>query len=90
MWCLDQFEYRVFDSDVHLSFLDRGANILYLDLFGCFEFDGEFTFSVLEWKFRFWANLVQKSKMVCLNWNFVGSLIQMENWMVEFTFSVFY
>ena len=44
MWCLDQFEYRVFDSDVHLSFLDRGANILYLDLFGCFEFDGEVYF----------------------------------------------
>ena len=28
-----------------------------------------FTFSVLDWKYPFWANLVQKIKIVSLSWN---------------------
>ena len=30
-----------------------------------------FTFSVLDWKQPFWANLVQKKKFVSLDWNLV-------------------
>ena len=41
---------------------------------------------LLEWKFSFWANLIQKFKMVCLSWNLVLRLIQIENCMVTLTF----
>ena len=47
--------------------------------------------SDLDWKYPFWANLVQKMKIVRLSWNLVPRLI----WIcriqshVEFTFSVF-
>ena len=34
-----------------------------------------FTFSVLERKYPFWANLVQKDKIVCLQWSLVLRLI---------------
>ena len=35
-----------------------------------------FTLSAFEWKYPFWANLVQKAKIVSLIWNLVASLIQ--------------
>ena len=35
-----------------------------------------FTFSVLDWKHPFWANLLQKIKIVTLSWNVVPRLIQ--------------
>ena len=35
-----------------------------------------FTFSVFDWKSTFWANLVQKIKIVCLSWNLVPTLIR--------------
>ena len=35
-----------------------------------------FTFSILEWKHPFWANLVQKIKIVSLSWNLVPTLIR--------------
>ena len=35
-----------------------------------------FTFSVLDQKYPFWANLVQKYKIVCLSWNLVPRLIR--------------
>ena len=34
-----------------------------------------FTFSVSKWKYPFWANLVQKIKIVSLCWNLAPSLI---------------
>ena len=34
-------------------------------------------FSALHWKYPFWANLVQKIKIVCFRWKFVPSLIRM-------------
>ena len=36
----------------------------------------QFTFSVLEGKHPFWANLVQKIKIVSLSWNLIASLIR--------------
>ena len=50
----------------------------------------KFRFSALDWKYPFWANLVQKIKIVSLSWNLVPKLIRI--WrilMVVFTFSVF-
>ena len=38
-----------------------------------------FTFSVLNRKYTFWANLVQKIKIVSLNWNLVPRLIRIYN-----------
>ena len=35
-----------------------------------------FTFLVFEWKYPFWANLVQKIKIVTLCWNLVPRLIR--------------
>ena len=32
-------------------------------------------FSVLDWKYRFWANLVQKIEIVIFNWDFVFRLL---------------
>ena len=31
------------------------------------EFSGNFHFSLVDWKYLFWANLVQKIKFFCLN-----------------------
>ena len=50
-----------------------------------------FPFSVLNGKHLFWANLVQKIKIVSLSWNMVPIQINnlnMQNSMVVFTFSV--
>ena len=43
----------------------------------------------LDWKYHFWANLVQKIKIVSLSWNLVHSLTNsnMQNSMALFTFS---
>ena len=38
-----------------------------------------FTFSVLNRKYTFWANLVQKIKIVSLSWNLVPRLIRIYN-----------
>ena len=46
-----------------------------------------FTFSVSERKYYFWANLVQKIKIVKLCWNLVPGLIRIYNSMVTFNFS---
>ena len=35
-----------------------------------------FTFSSFDWKYHFWANLVQKIKIVSLSWNLGPRLIQ--------------
>ena len=35
-----------------------------------------FTFSVFNWNYPFWANLVQKIKIVSLSWNLVPKLIR--------------
>ena len=35
-----------------------------------------FNFSVLEWKHPFWANLVEKIKIVSLSWNLVPRLVR--------------
>ena len=35
-----------------------------------------FTFSVFDWKYPFWANLVQKIKVISLSWNLVPTLIR--------------
>ena len=35
-----------------------------------------FIFLVFDWKYRFWANLVQKIKIVILSWNLVATLIR--------------
>ena len=35
-----------------------------------------FTFFVLEWKYPFWANLVQKIKIASLSWNLAPTLIR--------------
>ena len=35
-----------------------------------------FTFFVFKWKYPFWANLVQKMKMISLSWNLVPRLIR--------------
>ena len=35
-----------------------------------------FTFFVFEWKYPFWANLVQKIKILILSWNLVATLIR--------------
>ena len=35
-----------------------------------------FTFFLLEWKYPFWANLVQKSKILILSWNSEPTLIR--------------
>ena len=35
-----------------------------------------FTFSVLDWKYPSWANLVQKIKIISLTWNLVSWLIR--------------
>ena len=35
-----------------------------------------FTFSVSEWKYPFWAKLVQKVKIICLSWNLVPTPIR--------------
>ena len=34
-----------------------------------------FTFSFFGWKYRFWANLLQKNKIIILSWNLVPRLI---------------
>ena len=50
-----------------------------------------FTFSVLDSKQPFWANLVQQIKIAGLSWNFSISInSNMQNSMVVFTFSDFY
>ena len=35
-----------------------------------------FTFFVFEWKYPFWANLVQKVKIISWSWNLVARLIR--------------
>ena len=35
-----------------------------------------FTFSVFDWKYPFWANLVQKVKIISWSWNLVPTLIR--------------
>ena len=35
-----------------------------------------FTFFVFDWKYPFWANLVQKIRIINLSWNLVPRLIQ--------------
>ena len=35
-----------------------------------------FTFFVFDWKYPFWANLVQKIKIISLSWNLVPRLIR--------------
>ena len=35
----------------------------------------EFTFSILEWKYPFWANMIQKIKVVSSGWNLMHRLI---------------
>ena len=49
-----------------------------------------FTFSVFDRKFPFWANLVQKIKVISLSWNLVPRLIQIckiQWWCSLFLFS---
>ena len=50
----------------------------YLEKFEYLEFSGDvmFNFSVLDWNYLFWANLVQKTKIVNLSWNLVPRLIR--------------
>ena len=43
-----------------------------------------FTFFVLDRKYLFWANLVQKFKTVCLKWNLASRLIRICNGDVHF------
>ena len=47
-----------------------------------------FTFSVLDWKHPFWANLVQKIKIVSLSWNLVPRIIRIRRiqWGCSFFF----
>ena len=35
-----------------------------------------FTFTVLDWKYPFWANWVQKVKIISSSWNFVPTLLR--------------
>ena len=51
-----------------------------------------FTFSVLDRKYSFWANLVQKSKIVSLSWNLVPRLtwICRIQWSFSFLFFFFF
>ena len=46
-----------------------------------------FNFSVLDWEYHFWANLVQKVKIVNSNWNLVLRLIQV--WRIQWWCSFF-
>ena len=48
-----------------------------------------FTFSVFDWKYPFWANLVQKVKTVSLSWNFVPTLIRISRIQYCCSLSVF-
>ena len=50
-----------------------------------------FIYFDLDWKYPFWANLVQKIKNVSLNWNLVPRRIWIcrIQWCVLFTFSAF-
>ena len=47
-----------------------------------------FFFSFLDWKYSFWVNLVQKFKIVSLNWNLMPRLFENVNLIVMLTFSV--
>ena len=38
-----------------------------------------FTFSVFDWRYPFWANLVQKTKIVSFRWNLTPRLIRICN-----------
>ena len=50
-----------------------------------------FTFSVLDWKQPFWANLIQNMKIVHLKLKFATlTYSNLRNSMVVFTFSVLY
>ena len=49
-----------------------------------------FTFAILDQKYLFWANMVQKISIASLSWNLVATLnLNMENSVVMFTFSDF-
>ena len=43
-----------------------------------------FTFSVLDWKYPFWENLVQKIKIISLSWNLEPKLI----WICRLQFGI--
>ena len=47
-----------------------------------------FTFSVLDWKYPFWANLVENTKTVCLRWNLNARLIPV--WWIRKWCSLFF
>ena len=49
-----------------------------------------FTFSVLDRKYSFWANLVQKSKIVSLSWNLVPRLTWICRIQWSFSFLFFF
>ena len=48
-----------------------------------------FILSVSDWKYPFWANLIEKFKFVCYSRKLVASLIRICNSVVLFAFSVF-
>ena len=43
------------------------AEISYLDEFKYAGFGSDVNFSILDWKYRFWANLVEKIEIVILS-----------------------
>ena len=45
------------------------------------------TFFVFDWKYLFWANLVQKVKLISLSWNLVPRLIRI--WWIQWWCSLF-
>ena len=58
--------FKMFKKAVELTFTIQKANV-------CSPWTA---CSVLNWKFFFWINLVQKLKVISLSWNFVPRLIQ--------------
>ena len=49
-----------------------------------------FTFPVLDQKYPFWTNLIQKSKIVSLNWNLVTTIIVIMFWDFLMFYQIFF
>ena len=49
-----------------------------------------FTFPVLDQKYPFWTNLIQKSKIVSLNWNLVTTVIVIMFWDFLMFYQIFF
>ena len=91
-WCCSVFCFRV-EIPFLGKFGPKNQNYQFKLKFGTYTNSNMqnsmvmFILSVFDWKYPFWANLVQKVKLICLSWNLVPRLIRI--WWIQWWCSLF-